>query len=198
MTGQDSKAKRASPITGPACLIRDAKGSLIDNIDTDMIFHNAHLHVTDVSKMGQYTFGNLKGWEHFPDIASKYKILVVGKNFGAGSSRQQAVDCFRTLGIDAIVAQSFAPIYFRNAVNSGMAIISFEETGARHLLERLEDGAELSVTLQTGEITLATERKKTIKCAPMAPVLVSIIEAGGLFEFTNIGGGNCEREQEYG
>ena len=188
MTGQASRARRASPITGPACLIRDAKGSLIDNIDTDMIFHNAHLHVTDVSEMGQYTFGNLKGWEHFPDVALEYKILVVGKSFGAGSSRQQAVDCFRTLGIEAIVAQSFAPIYFRNAVNSGMAIISFEETGARRLLERLEDRAELSVTLQTGEIALPRGREKAIKCAPMAPVLLSIIEAGGLFEFANIQG----------
>lgn len=198
MSVQDSKATKASPITGPACLIRDEKGSLIDNIDTDMIFHNAHLHVTDVSKMGQYTFGNLKGWAHFHDIALKYKILIVGRNFGAGSSRQQAVDCFRTLGIDAIVAQSFAPIYFRNAVNSGMAIISFEEASARRLLERLEDGAELSVTLQTSEITLPGGRRKTIKCAPMAPVLLSIIEAGGLFGFANIGGGNSERKQKYG
>lgn len=188
MTGRDSTTKKHKPVTGRACLIRDEKGSLIDNIDTDMIFHNAHLHVTDVSEMGQYTFGNLKGWKHFPDIAPKYKILVVGKNFGAGSSRQQAVDCFRTLGIEAIVAQSFAPIYFRNAINSGMAIISFEDAGARRLLERLEDGAELSVNLQTGELSFPGRRTGTIKCAPLGPVLLSIIEAGGLFEFANIGG----------
>ena len=172
-------------ISGSACFILNSDGALIDNIDTDMIFHNAHLHVTDVSQMGQFAFGNLPGWEHFPDIASKYQILVVGANFGAGSSRQQAVDCFSSLGIKAILAQSFAPIYLRNAVNSGMAIQSFESAqgDARALLEGLEDGLRVSIDLASGGVVLKKDKKKRIRCEPISPVLLSIIEAGGLFEF---------------
>ena len=171
-------------ISGSACFIVNCDGALIDNIDTDMIFHNAHLHVTDVSQMGQFAFGNLPGWERFPEIADCYGILVVGANFGAGSSRQQAVDCFRALGIKAILAQSFAPIYFRNAVNSGMTIQSFENAraGARALLEGLQDGSQISIDLKSGEVALEKD-KNTIKCQPISPVLLSIIEAGGLFEF---------------
>ena len=69
-----------------------------DNIDTDMIYHNRHLAITTISEMGQYTFGNLKGYEQFAKEAKKGDIVVVGKNFGCGSSRQQAVDCFKALG----------------------------------------------------------------------------------------------------
>lgn len=94
-----------------------------DNIDTDMIYHNRYLPITTISEMGQYTFGNLKGYERFAKEASKGDIVVVGKNFGCGSSRQQAVDCFKALGICVIVAESFGAIYERNAINSGMAIL---------------------------------------------------------------------------
>ncbi|MBN1594067.1 MAG: 3-isopropylmalate dehydratase [Candidatus Coatesbacteria bacterium] len=171
-------------ITGRACFIKNASGALIDNIDTDMIFHNAHLHVTDIAQMAQYAFGNLSGWEKFPESASNYDILVVGGNFGAGSSRQQAVDCFIASGIKAILAESFAPIYFRNAINSGMAVLTLEgaQEGARQTLEEIPDGAELSVNLKTGEVAIGG-KKGVISCPPIPPVLLSIIEAGGLFEF---------------
>ncbi len=184
MTKPDSQPAGVQAITGSACFIKDPKGALIDNIDTDMIFHNAHLHVTDVSQMGQFAFGNLPGWEHFPKVASNYQVLVVGTNFGAGSSRQQAVDCFGALGIKAIMAQSFAPIYFRNAINSGMAVQSFEnaQPAARALLEALQDGSPVSIDLKSGEVALGKD-KNTIKCGPISPVLLSMIEAGGLFEF---------------
>ena len=185
MTDSAAGPSKTHIFSGSACFIKDPKGALIDNIDTDMIFHNAHLHVTDVSQMGQFAFGNLPGWERFPEIASKYQILVVGANFGAGSSRQQAVECFGALGIKAILAQSFAPIYFRNAINSGMAVQPFgnAQADARALLEGLKDGSQVSIDVKSGEVALGKDKKKTIKCQPISPVLLSIIEAGGLFEF---------------
>ena len=185
MTKSSLKAILEKRIAGSACFIKDAKGALIDNIDTDMIFHNAHLHITDPSEMAQFAFGNLPGWQHFPSEAKKRQILVVGSNFGAGSSRQQAVDCFSALGIKAILAESFAPIYFRNAINSGMAILSFDgaQANARAVFESLKDGEELSINLKGGEVTTGSAAEMTILCRPLQPVLLSIIEAGGLFEF---------------
>ncbi|HHJ09472.1 MAG TPA: homoaconitate hydratase family protein, partial [Bacteroidetes bacterium] len=82
-----------------------------DNIDTDMIFHNRYLTVTDIKEMGQYALDNLEGYEHFPKEARPGDIIITGKNFGAGSSRQQAVDCFKSLGVQAILARSFGAIY---------------------------------------------------------------------------------------
>ena len=94
-----------------------------DNIDTDMIFHNRYLTITDIAEMGQYTFDNLPGWEDFAAKAKPGDIVVTGKNFGAGSSRQQAVDCFESLGISTVIAESFGAIYERNAINAGFPIV---------------------------------------------------------------------------
>ena len=83
----------------------------MDNIDTDMIFHNRYLSITNVAEMGQYTFDNLKGFEKFATRVSVGDVVVSGKNFGSGSSRQQAVDCFISLGIQSILAESFCAKY---------------------------------------------------------------------------------------
>ncbi|HIP99497.1 TPA: 3-isopropylmalate dehydratase, partial [Candidatus Bipolaricaulota bacterium] len=79
-------------LTGRPWLIADETGRLIDDIDTDQIYHNAHLAVTDPAEMGKYAFGNLAGWEDFPKRVRPGDVLFVGENFGAGSSRQHAVD----------------------------------------------------------------------------------------------------------
>jgi len=167
-------------------IIRGRVWKFGDNIDTDFIFPGQFMHITDPVETAKYCFKTT-----YPEFLEKAKpgdIIVAGKNWGCGSSREQAAACLKYFGIGAIVAESVARIYFRNAINSGMAIISFEDAGARRLLERLEDGAELSVNLQTGELSFPGRRTGTIKCAPLGPVLLSIIEAGGLFEFANIGG----------
>ena len=98
-----------------------------DNIDTDMIFHNRYLAITDIKEMGQYTFDNLKGFEDFSKKAQPGDIIITGKNFGCGSSRQQAVDCFASLGIQAIIAESFGAIYERNAINAAFPIITCKD-----------------------------------------------------------------------
>jgi aconitase A len=95
-----------------------------DNVDTDMIFHNKHLAITDLKEMGQHTFGNLEGWKDFAKKAQPGDIVVTGKNFGCGSSRQQAVDCFKSLGVSLVIAESFGAIYERNAVNNAMPILN--------------------------------------------------------------------------
>ena len=149
-----------------------------DNIDTDMIFHNRHLTVTNIGEMGQFAFGNLKGWEDFPKKAKAGDIVVIdGENFGCGSSRQQAVDCFKALGIGLIAAKSFGAIYERNAINSGFPIIVAAEINALDL----KDGDEIEVDYLSGEI----QKKGTglvLKASPFSKVQLEIYRRGGLLE----------------
>ena len=71
-----------SSVSGKIWILSDDKGGLIENIDTDQIFHNAHLHITEMEKMGEYALGNLEGWKDFPQRSSPGNILVVGPNAG--------------------------------------------------------------------------------------------------------------------
>jgi 3-isopropylmalate/(R)-2-methylmalate dehydratase large subunit len=147
-----------------------------DNIDTDMIFHNRHLAITDIDEMGQYTFGNLPGWEDFDSTVEAGDIVITGKNFGCGSSRQQAVDCFKSLGVTLIIAQSFGAIYQRNAINSAMPIIVAE------LVRRLVDGDVIEIDLASGAITLPDG--SVIAGQPFSDVQMEIYHRGGLLQST--------------
>ena len=146
----------------------------VDNIDTDMIFHNRHLAVTAREEMGQYAFGNLAGYEKFAREAKPGDIVFTGKNFGAGSSRQQAVDCFLALGTAAIVAESFGAIYERNAINAGMPILCVPT-----LQSGVQDGDEVHIDFTTGRIEVPT-RGLTIEGQPFADVQLRIYQRGGL------------------
>ena len=147
-----------------------------DNIDTDMIFHNRYLSITDMREMGQYTFDNLKGFEDFAKKALPGDIVITGKNFGSGSSRQQAVDCFISLGIQAIIAVSFGVIYERNAINAALPIITCKN------ISDLEtaDSDRIRINLLTGELeNLRTG--KSIQAEPFSEVQLEIYRNGGLF-----------------
>jgi 3-isopropylmalate dehydratase small subunit len=122
-----------------------------DNIDTDMIFHNRYLTITDIREMGQYSFDNLKGYEDFAKKAQPGDIVMTGKNFGAGSSRQQAVDCFLSLGISCILAESYGAIYERNAINAALPILTYKPEIIEAL--GLKDGNRVRVDFGSGEIT---------------------------------------------
>jgi 3-isopropylmalate dehydratase small subunit len=122
-----------------------------DDIDTDMIFHNRYLTITDIAEMGKYTFDNLIGYEDFASKAKPGDIVVTGKNFGAGSSRQQAVDCFKSLGISCVLAESFGAIYERNAINAAFPILSYDP-GLLSALD-IQDGDVLRVDFSSGEIS---------------------------------------------
>ncbi|MHA1213950.1 MAG: LeuD/DmdB family oxidoreductase small subunit [Candidatus Hodarchaeales archaeon] len=166
-------------LEGKVIVIKDSNGRAIDDIDTDMIFHNRHLHITDVNEMGQYAFGNLKGWEKFPEMVHEGDILIVGKNFGAGSSRQQAVDCFRALGISLIIGESFGAIYKRNAINSGMPLMI-----ASGIMEQnISTGDVVRVDLTSGEIVNLTKNSIKYMAKPLSRVQLDIYQAGNLFEY---------------
>jgi 3-isopropylmalate dehydratase small subunit len=146
-----------------------------DNIDTDMIFHNRYLAITDIDQMGQYTFDNLEGWEDFTQKVKPGDIVVTGRNFGAGSSRQQAVDCFKSLGVQAIVAKSFGAIYERNAINAGLPIVISDLADSR-----IEDGETITIHLNSGEI-LRHQTDEKIKAEPFSDIQMEIYQRGGLF-----------------
>ncbi|MFX1505335.1 MAG: 3-isopropylmalate dehydratase [Promethearchaeota archaeon] len=166
-------------LEGKAIVIKDSTGKAIDDIDTDMIFHNKHLHITDIDEMGQYAFGNLQGWEAFSKNARSGDILVVGKNFGAGSSRQQAVDCFRALGIQMIIGESFGAIYKRNAINSGMPLMTAPEI----MNEDIKSSDKIQVNLKTGEIVNITNNQSLKTGLPLSKVQLDIYQAGTLFDY---------------
>jgi 3-isopropylmalate dehydratase, small subunit len=140
-----------------------------------MIFHNRYLAITDLKEMGQYTLNNLKGYEDFATKVQPGDFVIAGKNFGSGSSRQQAVDCFTSLGISGIIAESFGAIYERNAINAALPIIkcnSMNELGAA-------DGDKIRINLKTGEIkSLASG--KSIMSEPFSEVQYEIYMKGSL------------------
>jgi 3-isopropylmalate dehydratase small subunit len=124
--------------------------------------------------MGPFTFGNLKGYELFAKQAQKGDIIVVGKNFGCGSSRQQAVDCFKALGIGVIIAESFGAIYERNAINSGMPILVSEG-----ITKKIQNQDTIVVDFSTGLITDKTQ-KKNYNAKPFSASQKDIYLRGGL------------------
>ena len=128
-----------------------------DDIDTDMIFHNRYLTITDIREMGQYTFDNLKGFEDFARKAKPGDIVITQKNFGAGSSRQQAVDCFLSLGISCILAESYGAIYERNAINAAMPVLICNP----EILTRvdLQNGDLIRVDFVNGQLTNLRNQK---------------------------------------
>ncbi|MCD4748614.1 MAG: 3-isopropylmalate dehydratase large subunit [Thermoanaerobaculales bacterium] len=143
-----------------------------DNVDTDMIFHNRYLAITEVAEMGRYTFDNLEGWEDFATRAKPGDIVVLGANFGCGSSRQQAVDCFASLGDQAVIAVSLGAIYERNAINAGMPVVVADAVSAG-----LENGVEITVDLVTGTIKWPGGK---VQGQPFSDVQMEIYQRGGL------------------
>ena len=162
--------------TGRIWLILE-DGKLMDDIDTDMIFHNQYLAITDKSLMGQYTFDNLEGYKDFAKKAQPKDIVIVGANFGSGSSRQQAVDCFDDLGVSCVVANSYGAIYKRNAINSGYPILQIKELD----MSQLVSGDELSIDTDAGTI----EKSGLVigKLEQLSTVQKDILAAGNIFEY---------------
>ncbi len=169
-----------SVFSGKIWVLLDQKGRLIEDIDTDQIYHNAFLHITDISQMGQYALGNLNGWEDFPQKVRPGDILVAGRNFGAGSSRQQAVDCFISLKVGLILAPSFGAIYFRNAVNSGFPVLKCPELDKLVAQQLLETGNKIRIDLKSGKSRNIT-KKTRFSVEPMSTVQYDVYKAGGLF-----------------
>ncbi|MBN3036354.1 MAG: 3-isopropylmalate dehydratase large subunit [Bacteroidales bacterium] len=171
------KAAREKPVTSKPTEVEGRAWFIQrDNIDTDMIFHNRYLAITDISQMGQYTFDNLQGYEDFAKKAQPGDIVVVRKNFGSGSSRQQAVDCFKALGIQALLAESFGAIYERNAINAAFPIMTCPSWEALEL----KNGDKIRVSFETGLITNLANGK-SVQGEKFSEVQMEIYQNGGLF-----------------
>lgn len=167
---QDKDTNKPVEVEGRVWVIKE------DDIDTDMIFHNRYLQITDPKEMGQYIFDNLAGYEDFAKKSQVGDIVITGKNFGAGSSRQQAVDGFKTLGVQAIIAESFGAIYERNAINAAFPIVTYSS------LEKIdvETGDNIKVNFETGEIENLSKGKKDV-IVPFSEVQLEIYGNDGLF-----------------
>ncbi len=170
---------KETKIAGRVWVLTTPDGELYDDIDTDMIFHNRYLAITDIAQMGQYALDNLKGWEDFAKRAQPGDILLAGVNFGAGSSRQQAVDCFAALGVGAVVAGSFGAIYKRNAINSGFPIVVLPDLPT--IFRQFKNGDRLELDLATGNTVLNDQQ--TFEAEPFSRVQMDIYQAGDLFAY---------------
>ena len=164
-------AKKPMQAEGRAWLV------MKDDIDTDMIFHNRYLTITDINEMGQYALDNLEGYEDFAQKVQPNDIVITGKNFGAGSSRQQAVDCFKALGVSVILAQSYGAIYERNAINAAMPIMTYENQMLDAL--ELENGDHIRVDFESGDVKNLT-KNKDFNINPFYPVQKEIYLNDGL------------------
>lgn len=166
---------------GRVWVLADAAGVLIPDIDTDMIFHNAHLAITDVAEMGSYAFGNLPGWKDFPEKAQPGDIVIAGVNFGCGSSRQQAADCFRSLGIAALIAASFGAIYLRNAINSAFPVGVCSALAAFNPAAPIvKTGDDIEADFAAGRLANITQGIEIPGLAPWSQVQKGIFAVGGL------------------
>jgi 3-isopropylmalate dehydratase small subunit len=165
-------------IKGRARIITTPEGGLMDDIDTDMLFHNKYLSITDIEKMGAHTFETLDGYEGFASSVEKGDIIIAGGNFGCGSSRQQAVDCFISLGVSLVVTESTGAIYKRNIINSGFPFLEVPGLGDAGI----EEGEMLEIDFEKGTIT--REKGGSIKGTPPTSVQLDICRAGSLFAYS--------------
>ena len=140
-----------------------------DDIDTDIIMPTEYLALKTIDDMKPYAFSPLR-----PELAAQIRpgdIIVAGKNFGCGSSREQAPEVIKALGIRCVVAKSYARIFFRNSINNGLLLI--ENDG---LQADVKEGDEITVTVGE-QITLG---QNTYPIASLPDNLLEIINAGGL------------------
>ena len=138
-----------------------------DDIDTDIIIPTEYLALKTVQDMAPYAFSPLR-----PDLASRIRpgdIIVAGKNFGCGSSREQAPEIIKALGIRCVVAKSFARIFFRNAINNGLLLIENAE---------LRDAVSEGDTIEVEMNRQITHQGNTYPIASLPLYLMDILEAG--------------------
>ena len=147
-----------------------------DNIDTDQIFPGAYLTLTDVEEMGKHAMEGVPGREDFARKVNKGDIIVAGKNFGCGSSREQAPIAIKGCGIGLVIAKSFARIFYRNAVNIGLPIMECKD------VDMIEDGDILEVDLESGEIK-DIDKNISLKGSPVTSLEFEIMKAGGLIPY---------------
>jgi 3-isopropylmalate/(R)-2-methylmalate dehydratase small subunit len=147
-----------------------------DNIDTDVIIPARYLNTTDPVTLAAHCMEDID--QLFASQVERGDIIVGGTNFGCGSSREHAPISIKGAGVSCIVAESFARIFFRNAINIGLPILESPEAA-----RDAQKGDQLSVDLVAGAIT-NQRTGKTYQASPYPPFVLGIINAGGLVPYT--------------
>jgi 3-isopropylmalate/(R)-2-methylmalate dehydratase small subunit len=150
-----------------------------DDINTDVITPGRYTVTTDKKRLGEIAF-----IEYRPDFSKNVKegdIIVAGNNFGCGSSREHSPVAIKAAGISAVIAKSFARIFFRNSINIGLPLFISEDA------EKIDDGDEIEIDFDTGEIKDKT-KNILLKVKTLPAFMQKIVEKGGLVEFLRSGG----------
>lgn len=143
-----------------------------DHVDTDLIIPARFLNISDEQELAKHCFADLR--PDFVDGVQSGDVIVAGKNFGCGSSREHAAWAIRGAGIRAVVAKSFARIFYRNAFNIGLPLLESSKVS-----DGLEEGDQVSVNLGTGEIR-CTKKDQRFSAKPIPDFMMEIIRSGGL------------------
>ncbi len=145
-----------------------------DDIDTDVIIQGKYLVINEAEELAKHVFENIR-----PEFASEVKpgdYVVAGENFGCGSSREHAPLALKATGIEAVIAKSYARIFFRNAINIGLKVVECKDT------DRIDEGDEIEVDYERNVVVNRTKGEE-YPINPMPEFLKNIIECGGLVEF---------------
>ena len=153
----------------------NAKGTVFhygDNIDTDVIIPARYLNTQSPKELAAHCMEDID--KTFVTRVQDGDIMVGGKNFGCGSSREHAPVAIKAGGISCVIAKDFARIFYRNAINIGLAILECEAAS-----DGIQDGDQVSIDFDTGVITNET-RGETYQAEPFPPFLKDMIQKGGL------------------
>lgn len=145
-----------------------------DNIDTDLIIAARYLNTSDEKVLASHLMEDARA--DFVSLISKGDIIVAGENFGCGSSREHAPVAIKAAGIAAVIAKSYAKIFYRNAFNTGLPILEIKET------DSICEGDVLEIDLQGGVIKNITQNTQ-YRFTPIPPFMLELLEAGGLIPY---------------
>ena len=146
-----------------------------DNVDTDVIIPARYLNTSDPKELASHCMEDLDS--QFNEKTKEKSIIVAGRNFGCGSSREHAPIAIKAAGVGCVIAESFARIFFRNSINIGLPIMECEEAA-----KDIEDKDEVSIDVATGTIKNITKRK-TYKATPFPKFMQKIIDSDGLINY---------------
>ncbi len=153
-----------------------------NDVDTDQIIASQYIILPTIEEMKGHAFESLD--KSFAGEVRQGDVIVAGENFGCGSSREQAPSVLKALGIEAIIAQSFARIFFRNAINTGLPVIICKEAH-----DAVQQGGTLELDLEGGRIFVDG---KEFTCTRLPEHMQKILNSGGLLAYLNEDGGNNE------
>ena len=145
-----------------------------DDINTDFILPGIYLELTDPKEIGKHAMEGID--KEFVNKVQQGDIIVGGRNFGLGSSREQAPIALKYSGVSAVIAESFARIFYRNAANLGLPALE-----CPNVSKEIKTGDTVEVDIEAGKIIVNGE--KELEFVPVPPFMMEILEAGGLREY---------------